>query len=139
MSRYKTPIGTHNLIHPKRTDKKPFATRTSHQVRRQRAQALAKHLETLSSHYPEYAHLIQDPLLILEQQTQRALVLHAIHEGAWTIEEIQRETRLPRQKVRTIIEALVQASILFTTSRKHRDEDGGRPVLMYLPAPNSHP
>jgi hypothetical protein len=133
MSRYKPPTGDHNQRHSKRT------VPTPHQRRRQRARALAKHLATLSQHFPEFSHLIQDPLLLLEHQSNRALVLHAIHTGAWKIREIQTETRLPIAKLQPILKVLLESNIIFTTTEKDDNEKGGRPALLYLPSPNSHP
>lgn len=112
---------------------------TPHQKRRQRARALARRLTTLAKHFPEFSHLIEDPLLVLQYQSNRALVLHAIHTGAWTIEAITRETRLSRQKVQTVLDALVHAKIILTAPCKEENTNGGRPRLLYFPHPNSNP
>jgi len=127
MSRYKIP----------KSGSSPTAT--PHQIRRQRARALAKHLATLARHFPEFQHLIEDPLLLLQHQSNRALVLHAIHMGAWKVREIQTETKLPLTEIQRLLKTLVESKIIFTTTRKDQNEEGGRPTVLYLPAPNSHP
>jgi len=66
---------------------------------------------------------------------QRELVLAAIHQGIWTIKELMEEANLSRPKVQFILDALVDADIVGTASRK--TSTGGRPETLYYPVPNT--
>lgn len=113
---------------------------TPYQIRLQRAKAVRKDLTRLARKYPEFAHLIEDPMVVLEHQTNRARVLHAIHTGAWTVEALTTETKLSKPKVQTVLDALVATQIVFTRLVKEtKNPNGGRPQLLYLPNPNTNP
>lgn len=117
----------------------------AHQRRCKRARDLAKRLSKLVISYPEFRAILEDPLEHLEHQasrtpeSDRSLVLNAIHTGAWTIKEICNETRLARPELQTILDALVAAKIVIIGKRKEKNPTGGPPTLLYLPAPNFQP
>jgi response regulator of citrate/malate metabolism len=115
---------------------------TVYDQRRKEANALAKRIHTLTKKFPGFKFLLEDVLLSLRHQTTRSLVLHRIHIGYWTVEQLTRETKLPESEVRRILEELVQAQIVFTTKHKYDTDKGGRPEIMYqlqyLPEPNRH-
>jgi hypothetical protein len=111
----------------------------THHNRRQRAKALARRLKKLAQNFPEFSPILADPLFFLKTHSDRALVLHAIHDGAWAMEDLRRETKLPRGEIQKLLDALVAAQIIITVASKEKNPVGGRPKILYLPAPNLHP
>jgi hypothetical protein len=122
--RYKSPKGTHN--------QKNYRTPpTPHQIRRQRARALTKHLATLVEHFPEYRLVIEDALSLVRYQTNRGLVLHAIRLGVKTVAEMQTATNLARPELRRYLNDLIESNILVTSKHHSKDPKGGPPTIHY--------
>jgi hypothetical protein len=117
----------------------------AHQRRSKRARDLAKRLTKLVAAFPEFRAILKDPLELLRDQANRTpendrvLVLRAIHVGAWTIDDLRTETRLARPELQRLLDGLLAANIIITGTRKERNTTGGRPKLLYLPAPNFQP
>lgn len=66
---------------------------------------------------------------------QQSFILNAIHLGAYTIKELMDESGLTRPRLQLILDHLVTSRIVITAPR--RNSIGGRPELLYMPAPNT--
>ena len=114
--------------------------------RQQRARILIKRVTRLAGQFPEFGRLVDCFLDDLEHQanrtpeTDRQLVLSAIHHGAWTMEDLESETNLTRAEIQRILDALLAARIIIDGGRHNeKNSNGGRPKRLYLPAPNLIP
>lgn len=111
--------------------------------RRSRALLLIARLKKLTKSFPEFQRILDEALEELSIQANRtpkadrAIVLRAIHTGAWTIKEIIAETRLSRCETQAIIDRLLKAKIIIKSGRNSENSLGGRPEHLYIPAPNA--
>ena len=109
-----------------------------------RAQLLIGWLEPLRLAFPEFNPILQGSIHQLKHEAKRnpesdrQLVLNAIHAGAWTIDDITDELPLIKRKpLQKILDSLVASKTVFTDIRKPKEALGGRPQTLYLPYPTA--
>jgi len=111
--------------------------------RRRRAQLLISRLNRLADSYPEFRRSLDGAIEDLQTQTNRtpesdrALILSAIHLGAWTVDELLDEVGFSRPETQTILDELLAANVIFVSQRNEGDRLGGRPKKLYMPAPTA--
>ncbi len=118
---------------------------TSYARRRKRGQLLVGRLKKLSSSFPEFRDYLAESLELIQEQidrnpeSDRQLVLSAIHLGAWTIDDLKHETKLSRGELQKILDAEHAKKIILKKESQETDKLGGRPKILWLPAPNLEP
>lgn len=125
----------------------PLPTTSTHAYdrRRKRGQRLLARLSRLSSDYPEFKTALRESLQLVTLQinrcpeSDRQLILHAIHLGAWTIEELTDETKLTRVEIQRILDELLAAKTIIKKVPQQKPAFRGRPKTLWLPAPNYQP
>lgn len=122
------------LCRPGRTKKEVYYDR-----RRRRAGDVITNVSRLADQYPEFRPILEIAVEHLTQQTERtpesdrALVMAAIDQGAWTFEEILDEVHFARSEVQAILDELLAANFIITTQHNEGDVLGGRPKILYKP------
>lgn len=107
--------------------------------RRRRAGAVITNVARLADLYPEFRPILNVAVEHLTEQTERtpesdrALVMAAIDQGAWTFEEIIDEVHFARSEVQSILDELLELNLIKATQRKEGDILGGRPKILYQP------
>ncbi len=120
-------------------------TTKAHARRRQRGRRLLARLSNLSSNFPEFRTALAESHDLIQQQidrcpdTDRRLILAAIHLGAWTIDELGDETKLTRAEIQKILDQLLAAKTILRKESQEKNKLGGRPKILWLPAPNYQP
>jgi len=123
----------------------PVPTTNAYDRRRKRGQRLLARLSRLSSDYPEFKTAIGESLDLVTIQinrnpeSDRQLILHAVHLGAWTIEELVDETKLTRVEIQRILDELHAAKTILRKVSQEKPALRGRPKILWLPAPNHQP
>lgn len=123
----------------------PKATTHAYDRRRKRGQRLLAQLSRLSSDYPEFKTALRESLELVTHQinrcpeSDRQLILHAVHLGAWTIEELTDETKLTRVEIQRILDDLHAAKTIIKKVSQEKPALRGRPKILWLPAPNYEP
>lgn len=118
----------------------PTETDVTTKRRRERAERVIVRLNRICKDFPEFRRIMLEPIEQMHEQaertpeTDRQLVLAAVHLGAWIVNEIQSETNLSRRQVQRHLDNLVENKIVITTTRP-ADGREGRPETLYLPAP----
>lgn len=107
-----------------------------------RALELIGWLEPLRLAYPEFDATLVDSIEDLQleanrnPEADRQLILSAIHLGHWRISDLLDELPISRKELKVILDSLVADSIVITRIPHVRNDLGGRPETLYLPAPN---
>lgn len=113
--------------------------------RRKRARTLAARIRKLIESFPEFRAVLDESLLLVQQQIERnpesdrQIVLAAIHLGAWTIDELLEETRLTRAELQKILDDFLANHVVLRKESQEKNTLGGRPKILWLPAPNHQP
>ena len=122
-----------------------IATTHANDRRRARGRRLLARLAKLASSFPEFKNALAESLDLVQleidrcPESDRQLVLHAIHLGAWTIDEIMDETRLTRAELQKHLDQLLALAIILRKESQEKNKLGGRPKILWLPAPNHQP
>ena len=134
---------TENALRP---PSPPVITTThAHERRRQRGQQLLARLAKLASSFPEFRAAIGESLDLVKHQIDRSpesdrqFILSAIHLGAWTIDELRDETKLTRAEIQKHLDELLAANTILRKESQEKTKLGGRPKILWLPAPNHQP
>ncbi|MEP6743428.1 MAG: hypothetical protein ABJB61_13095 [bacterium] len=100
-------------------------------------------LQPLRLAYPEFDGILAGAIEDLQHEAKRnpeadrQLVLSAIHLGSWTIGDLLLELPMKRKPLQTILDHLVVKEVVIKSVQDSRDDLGGRPTILYLPAPSS--
>lgn len=122
-----------------------IATTHANDRRRERGRRLLARLAKLSSSFPEFRSALTESLDLIKHEinrcpeSDRQLILHAIHLGAWTIEDLKAETRLTRAELQTHLDQLLAVNTILRKESQEKNKLGGRPKILWLPAPNHQP
>jgi hypothetical protein len=129
-----------------RPDSPPILTTThAHNRRRERGRRLIARLAKLVATFPEFRTALLESIDLVQYEinrcpeSDRQSVLHAIHLGAWTIDEIREETRLTRAELQKHLDQLLALNTIIRKESQEKNKFGGRPKILWLPAPNHQP
>jgi hypothetical protein len=117
----------------------------AHRRRQRRALRVIERLDRLCSDYPEFRRILEDPIDLMKHEAKRTpasdrqLILNAIHTGAWTMKDIQDEVKLSRADIQKHLDQMLAAGIIIEGHRNEKNENGGRPTGLWIPAPNVIP
>ena len=125
-------------LRPSRSSTKTKA----HERRQESGKKLVARLKRLCSSFPEFKSALSESVeLVTAEITRnpegdRELILHAIHCGAWTMDELKEESGLTRLAIQKILDELERAGIIVRSVRKESENSlGGRPKILWIPTP----
>jgi maltooligosyltrehalose synthase len=123
----------------------PVSTTHAHDRRKKKGRTLLARLLKLSSDFPEFRAAIGESLDLVKHQIERCpesdrqLILHAIHLGAWTMDELTDDSKLTRPEIQKILDGLLVTKTVIRKESQEKNKLGGRPKILWLPAPNYQP
>jgi hypothetical protein len=104
---------------------------------KKRTQDAMQHLLNLLDNFPEFAAHFQPSIDLMRKEIERQgpsvrdLVLKALEDGCWTVEDIVAETGLSRDCVYKTLETFLNAGLVKAYQLPEENPSRGRPGLLY--------